>query len=137
MKYEQLEHTADIAIKIYGGSLKDLFIHAAEAFFDIIGSYHEPEQEISRSISLSTESIEDLLHDWLAEMNYLHQTHREVYFLFDIQNLQKYQLKATIKGESIDPNRHNIELDIKAVTYHQLSVQKTTQGWQAFVIFDI
>ena len=34
--YELIEHTADVGIRISGNDLKELFIKAAQAMFDII-----------------------------------------------------------------------------------------------------
>ena len=46
-------------------------------------------------------------------------------------------LKATAHGEPIDPARHVLDHEVKAITYHGLRVEPTTDGWQAEVIVDI
>ena len=136
-KFEQVEHTADIALRIYGETLEELFVHAAEALFEVLGTYRWEEETVRHAVALEAPGREDLLHDWLAQLNYLHQTRREVYNRFDVRLADGHRLEAVVAGEAIAPTRHNIELEVKAVTYHQLSVEQTEQGWQAFVIFDI
>lgn len=137
VKYEQVEHTADIALRIYGKSLEDLFRHGAEGLFEQIGTCSERENSVSRKMFLQAASLEDLFHDWLAELNFLHQLHHEIYYDFKIQLADQKTLDAEVSGTGIDPNQDSIELEIKAVTYHHLEVKETEQGWQAFVIFDI
>ena len=136
-KYEQVEHTADIAFRIYGESVEELFAHAAEALCSVLGKFDTPHCEVNRTVRLEAQGYEALLHDWLAELNYLHQTRKEIYHVFEIGQISQNGLEATIRGEPIDLKRHTIEIEIKAVTYHQLSVRQSEEGWQAFVIFDI
>ena len=47
------------------------------------------------------------------------------------------RILATAKGQPIDQSRHTLYTEIKAVTYHQLKVQKIEHGWIARVIFDV
>jgi SHS2 domain-containing protein len=44
---------------------------------------------------------------------------------------------AIAHGEKIDPGRHEIKTEIKAVTYHGLYLRQTERGWEAQVIFDV
>jgi len=136
-KYEIVEHTADVALRIYGRTLEDLFGVAGEALFEIIGACRQRNRTIRRTIEIEADGLEDLFHDWLSELNYLHQTRREVYFDFHVLRLNDRTLEAAVSGEPIDPERHKIDREIKAVTYHRLSVERAAEGWQAFVIFDI
>jgi SHS2 domain-containing protein len=50
---------------------------------------------------------------------------------------KKFTLQATAWGERLDPERHHPRVDVKAVTLHQFRLEKTGQGWEAFVILDI
>ena len=52
------------------------------------------------------------------------------------ENRPGYSL-ATLQGEPLDPARHPIDTEIKAVTYHQIAVEQVGGRWQARVIFDI
>ncbi|MGW8257582.1 MAG: archease, partial [Thermoguttaceae bacterium] len=79
---------------------------------------------------------EDLLHDWLAELLYTFQVHRRLLAMFRV-NLHSTGLSAVAQGELYDPNRHEILLEIKAITWHGLKVQQSPSGWLAEVILDI
>jgi SHS2 domain-containing protein len=51
--------------------------------------------------------------------------------------IDAHGLQATVRGEPIDRERHQLAHEIKAVTYHQLEVKETDAGWQARFIVDI
>lgn len=136
-KYKQVEHTADIAFEVYGETPEEVFIHAAEALFETLGTYQQRNYRYTRIVRLEAENMTDLFHGWLAELNYLHQVHQEVYHHFEILQLDEHILRARVDGEPIEPEVHQIELEIKAVTCHRLEFRKKRNGWQAFVIFDV
>jgi SHS2 domain-containing protein len=56
---------------------------------------------------------------------------------FKIQSLSQTELKAEVKGEKIDPSRHQILRSIKAATYNQLEIKEREKGWQVTVVFDV
>ena len=88
-------------------------------------------------VELETPEREELFHDWLAELNYLHQTRQEVYHRFEVLEISDKRIEAQVIGEPISPPHHEIDVEIKAVTYHQLTIKQSEQGWEAFVIFDV
>ena len=47
------------------------------------------------------------------------------------------QLTATCRGEPMDSSRHQMDHEVKAITYHGLRVEQTADGWEAEVIVDI
>jgi len=76
---------------------------------------------------------ESLLVNWLNELLYLHETEQQVYTDFDIQELTSTCLKATVFGGETQ----EVQLIIKAATYHNLSIRQTKSGYQATVVFDV
>jgi SHS2 domain-containing protein len=136
-KYRFLEHTADLAVEIFGSSPEALLVHGGEALFAALGRCESPRCTVERSIEIEAEGLEALLHDWLAELNFLHQTQGEVYHRFKIPRLEANRLEGIAYGEAIDPERHAIDLEIKAVTWHRLEVRREGRLWRAHVILDI
>jgi SHS2 domain-containing protein len=51
--------------------------------------------------------------------------------------LSENELSANIELDHFDPDRHEIKIEIKAVTYHQIQVGRGPEGWEARVIFDV
>ncbi len=46
-------------------------------------------------------------------------------------------MEGWAEGEPVDPARHAIHTEIKAVTYHRLAVRRTAARWETRVIFDL
>ena len=136
-KYELINHTADMGIKVWGESLQNLFTNAAYSMFDIMGELDKVKERNLIKIEIGPEELEELLADWLR--NLLCRFNGEGYLLreFQIEEISKKGLKAKVKGEKLDLSRHTLKTEIKAITYHGLEVKKTSQGWEAQVIFDV
>jgi len=80
---ERIEHTADLAIRVTGEDLPDLFANAAAALFDLMAG---PPAAVDRRHEVVVESIdrECLLVDWLNQLIYMHEVNEETYTRFEI-----------------------------------------------------
>ena len=132
-----LDHTADTGILVQADSLESLFSTAANAMFHIICPRKSQNQNEEYTISMTAPDTEQLLVNWLSELNFLFQT--EQFLLSDIPEIEieNLSLKARICGEKINSGVHDIEVEIKAVTYHKLYIKKEDNNWKARIIFDI
>jgi len=136
-KYHFINHTGDVGVVVYGKSLKELFQHAAESFFQILT---EPENILgvdSRNISIQAGGLEELLVNWLNEFIYLFDTQSLLFRRFEIEQLNNHHLEAKAWGEKYVEGKHPIKTAIKAVTFHQLLVQKENDNWKTQIIFDL
>ena len=137
-RFEFFDHTADIGVRVYGGSLAEVFKNAACAMYETLGRLHKTETDIHKSVELHAESVEDLLHDWLADLLYEIEANHVLYDNFQFHEVTPSCLKATLHGGAIDFARSQTNEEIKAVTYHQLRVESQADGsWRATVIFDV
>ncbi|MFQ5637307.1 MAG: archease [bacterium] len=136
-KFEYIDHTADVGIKIYGETLPELFANAAYGLFDIIANLETVRADKQRFVEVEADDREALLVNWLSELNYLFFTQREIYMEFGIKHISETNLSAIVKGEALDVGRHEIYTEVKAVTYHHLYIRGEKQGWEAQVIFDL
>lgn len=134
MRYEEIEHTADVGIRAYGRTLNELFANAAEGMFSLIADLGTVKAVGEVEIRLTAEDTPTLLLRWLSELLYVHETRHLLFSTFDA-NVEDISLRGRARGEPIDKRRHELRLAIKAVTRHRLSVD-TTKGF-AEVIFDI
>ena len=136
-KYEFINHTADVGIKVWGESLESLFENTAYSMFDILTELDEVKVKESLGVEIEGKRTDELLADWLR--NLLYKFNGEGYLLreFNIEEISKKGLKAKVRGEKLNLSRHTLKTEIKAVTYHGLEVKKTGPGWEAQVIFDI
>jgi SHS2 domain-containing protein len=132
-----LEHTADIGFEALGATREEVFTNAARALFHLIV---EPESVVPReetTVRVEGRDPPDLLVNWLSELLYLHDAEGWLFCDFELRALQDTSLAAVARGERIDRARHQLKLLVKAITYHQLALEETPQGWQARVYVDI
>jgi len=135
-KYDIIEHTADIGIKAYGKILSECFENAATGMFDIISDTKKVKAVGEYEISLKSDTVEELLVDWLSKLLTLCDINNFLFGKFDVNvDEKKCELNAKVYGENFDSERHTVGKEIKAVTYHILEVNKK-QGYVQ-VLFDI
>ena len=135
--YEIFEHTADFGIRARADSLDALFADAARGLFSLMIANLDAVHTVEKvPFQLDSDDREGLLHDWLAELLYTFYTRRLALVEFDV-HLTPTGLTATARGEPIDLGRHEIDVEIKAITWHALKVQQNADGWLAEVIVDV
>jgi len=136
-KYELIDHTADIGIKVRGKSVGELFENAAYAMFDLIADLDRVKKREVLEVEIEGEGMDELLADWLRELLYKFNGERHLLKDFKIEEIDQKSLKARVRGEKLDLSRHSLKMEIKAVTYYGLEIKRTSEGWQAQVIFDV
>ncbi len=136
--YEYLDHTADAAMRVTGDTLKTLFTHAAHGLFEMIAVTDTIDETTTIDIQLTAEAVDILFVEWLDTLIFRHETEELFFKRVDIQAISQTELSAVVYGEPTNFDKHVVYTEIKAVTYHQLSVKQTAKGaWEAQVIFDL
>ncbi len=130
---------ADIAYEAYGKNEEELFTNAAIALLDIMADRKTVHGNITKTITLKNEKLDDLLFDFLNEIIYLKDTAYMVFHTVKVHLTKKknYTLQATLTGETIQPEHHDLGNDVKAMTLHQYEVKKTKTKWVARIVVDI
>jgi len=131
--FEELEHTADLALKVRGHSLQEIFANAAYGMFSLMADLGGVEPTVSHEISLESLDYEALLVDWLNELLYLHEVEEEIYTRFEIEALSPIALSAIVWGGKMATSK----LTVKAATFHDLEIRETGDGYLATVVFDV
>lgn len=132
-----LEHTADMGIEARGETLEELFAQAAYGLLEIIAGAPQALSRVEKSVTVEGGDTEELLVNWLNEILYLFEIKKFFPLDFEIEEVRGNHLLARVRGEPFDPRRHPVEREVKAVTYHQLRVEKTDGLWQARVYVDL
>lgn len=123
--YEYFDVTADIGFKAYGESLNEAFENAGLAIFNIISDTSKVEAKKEISFKVRSEDEISLLYDFLEELLFYHEIEFMLFSEFHVEIDDMLQLRATIRGEAIDWDRHERKTEIKAITYHKMDVRKT------------
>jgi SHS2 domain-containing protein len=143
--FEQISHTADIKIRVYGTTLQELFKHALIGMFQSIGPHAQgcttvddrlqcPSLPQKHEIDITSVDREALLVDFLSEAWYLSDVNDEAYLDADIHELTDTHIRATVHGVKI--TQFDV-VEIKAVTYHDLAITQVDGQWQTDIVFDI
>jgi SHS2 domain-containing protein len=135
-KFELIEHTADVGLKIYGKDLRELFINAALGLFSFITDLTKVDSDIEIKVDLKEENREELLVRWLNELIFQFSVRNFIPKEFKIDKITDNNISAGVFGEKLNLSRHKILTEIKAATYHELEIKKTRNGLEAKVIFD-
>ena len=134
--YEILEHTADIRIRVFGRSLDDLFVNAAQAMFNILADEIPcANPPIKALIIQEAEDVEELFINWLNELLSLSAVEGLVFEDIIISDISDKSVEAVATGT--DLRNYKVNSEIKAATYHQLKIEKMQSGWLAEVVFDV
>ncbi|MGA9530415.1 MAG: archease [Candidatus Babeliales bacterium] len=140
-----LPHTADIKIRAYGDSRVELFHNALIGMFQSIQPYGPTctlikERVVCTSLSqvrpihITAPTIDSLLVDFLSEALFLSDIHDEAYFSTSLNIVTDTECKGQLLGTPIDGFS---VAEIKAVTYHHLTITHHNNSWEADIIFDI
>lgn len=135
--FKFIDHTADVGMVAYGKDLKELFTNAVLGLFSLIVETDNVAEKDYRQLEISADDKESLLVQWLNELIYLFEVDRLLPKRFDILALSTNHLEARAYGEVYDPSRHKLKTSVKAATYHMLKIERTKDGYEAEVIFDI
>jgi len=132
-----IEHTADIGLEAKGLTLAEMLEAQAEGLVEFICPRGQVKASQSRTIEVSAEDVGALAVDFLSAVLGVLEGERFAISSVKVEQVDETSVRARIEGEPLDLTRHRLEHEVKAVTYHQLSVRQTTAGWEAVVFLDI
>lgn len=134
MRYELLEHTADVMVKAHGRSVEECFSNAAYALFDQMVDASRIDVETEIGFEVEGHDLESLLYNFLSEFLYIRDAKQLVLREFDVR-IDGNKLRCRARGERLTPKKHGQKHEVKAITYHMLSVDPKEPS--VTVIFDI
>jgi len=135
--WRPLEHTADEAFEAWGPTEEDVFAEAAKALFAVITAEVVADPtDAAEVVELEAEDHRALLHDWLETLNSRHQAEGVLFHSFG-PHLAGDRLTAACRAQPLDPARHELRTEVKAVTWHDLSLTCENGVWKATVLLDI
>ncbi|HDQ04044.1 MAG TPA: archease [Deltaproteobacteria bacterium] len=136
-KYKILDHTADIGVEVWGSTKEEAFAATVEAMFDLIADNKSVNAREEQKLSVSGADTADVLINLLREALYLFHGKSWLCKTCEILEMEEDKITARLKGEPYNVKKHQLKMEIKAVTYHTLKIEKRDQGWRARVIFDV
>ncbi len=131
--FEEIEHTADWAYRVWGQSLEELFTQAAQGLYHLVGIQLAEDSQVVREIRLQGIDGESLLVAWLNELLHFHESENLGFDRIEIQQLDGKTLSARVTGAPVQ----RWLKDIKAVTYHNLAIRSTQTGFEVTIVLDV
>lgn len=138
--YKFIEHTADIAVELTASTIEELFLCAVDAWNKAMLDAEILYDDEKIKLDFEAESLEELLVNFLSEINYLFLTKK--WFCTSVEDVKlihtdKYKLTARLAGLIVDNSKIDFKEEIKAITYHQLEIKKINGKYTTRIVFDI
>lgn len=134
MTFEEVEHTADRALRVRGRSLAELFENAAAGLNSLmLTGVSATGGDIRKRIELEAVDAESLLVAWLSELAFWAETEALIFTRFDFMELSPARLTAVIQGGTVQA----LDKHVKAVTFHDLAIRREPEGLTVTVVFDV
>ena len=136
MGFQLREHTADVAVEATGGSLGEAFAAVGDGLAAAMCDDVPPDGE-RFDLSVVAEDREAALFDYLDELIY----QRDVRGVLPVDN--EAAVTETDDGVRVEGSARGVSLDavaareVKAVTYSEMAIEETDDGWRAYVVFDV
>jgi SHS2 domain-containing protein len=134
--FREFEHTGDLGIELAAPTRAELFRRAAIALASLLVETASITAIEQREVTVEAAVDLDLMHDLLTELLALFTVEGFIWGEASVEEADR-TLRVTLRGEPFDPARHVFRGEIKAVTYHQLAVENSPDGWHSRVVFDV
>jgi len=140
--FQYLDHMTDAFIEANGSTLEEAFENAARGLTDTMVDLSQVSAIIEIKVEAKGEDLEELLFDWLDKVMLLILTEHLVMSDFKVrinwlEDNRQYHLLGIANGEKLDLNKHRYKLEIKAVTYHQMSVAEEDGKFTVRFLLDL
>ncbi len=134
-RFEILEHTADVGLRLHADRLEEVFEAAGEGFATLQDSWFPGEGE-GREVRVTADGLPDLLLSWLDELLYLQEAEDAVFGGFDVDYASETELRGFV---TLAPRGDRVleGVAIKAATYHRLRFDRTPTDWFAEIYLDV
>lgn len=130
--WQEIEHTADLALHLWAVDLPDLFATAARGMFAFVATSDATAPTRAVPVTLEALDVETLLIDWLNELLYWTEIAGLAFTAFEFEHLTPTHLTATAYSKPIAEYRKYV----KAATFHDLAVIETPEGYETEIVFD-
>jgi len=130
--FREIEHTADWEMQVWAPDFPGLLEQAARGMYALAGARLADEPRHVRTVALSAQDEESLLVGFLEELRYLGEAEGLAFDGYIIR-VEGRRLTAELSGSAL----LQVEKEIKAVTFHNLSIRRSEHGLEVSVVFDV
>jgi SHS2 domain-containing protein len=141
--FEEIDHTADVGLRVRAASLEGLFRQAALGLAALLTDPAALEAREGIRVEVRGIDLEELMVGWLNELLYRFETERRIAVAFPELSIERegegYRLRAAASTGRWDPARHPAGAAVKAATYHGLQIAASPDdgGYAVTLVFDV
>ncbi|MGV9173213.1 MAG: archease [Promethearchaeia archaeon] len=140
--FKFIDHTADVQVKSWGRNLREAYEQTALSLMETISPDLEKiDWKTKKELEVTAEDKEALLFDFLSEFLYIFDVENLIFSKINVQTIEEvnegYRLKALMKGEEFNREKHEIGTEVKAVTYSFMEINESDDRVEINVVFDI
>jgi SHS2 domain-containing protein len=137
LPFEVIEHTAEVGLRAESPTLPETFADLGLGLFSLITDPASVRPARTWTVEIASHDLPSLVVDWLNELLFLHARDGALASEISVHEATPTRLRAAVRGEPFDPQRHPRGIEVKAATYHGLRVDPTDSAWVAVVYLDI
>ncbi|MDZ4837087.1 MAG: archease [Candidatus Melainabacteria bacterium] len=139
--YEILDHPADMGFRAWAPTREELFVTAARTLTSILVDLDTIKPELTVDVEVEADGEEMLFFHWLSEILFLFDADGTIFSSFEILDIMTLdsglKLKAKLSGQEFSKEEHQIKTYVKAITLHQLKVERKHDRCELQVYIDI
>lgn len=135
-RFRLLPHTADLMVEARGADLPALFASCVLALFSLLVDRRTVRGKEIRTEKVGGDTAEEQLLALLRAALLLFAVHTFLVRTAHV-TIEGKQVTLTVTGEPLDPSRHLIVREIKAVTEHAVAVGRSRGGCFARFVLDV
>ena len=137
MPFEELEHTADVKMRITASDYSLLLAESGFALSQVMyGKYNCEPSEISVSIEAEGTTPAELCVNFLSELLFIMETEYLVPSAFSLA-ADETSVAGTVSGIPFERGKHSGGIEVKGISYSGLTLTKTNTEYELIIIFDI
>jgi len=135
--HELFDHTADMGVRVRAATMPELIAPATEGFYTTIGEIVGTAETSSFAFDSGGSDSAVLLRDYLNELLILFERDRRRVGSFEHIAFSDERLVIAARSSPVDVDRSSYLREVKAITYHELSIRAIAGGYEATFIVDI
>jgi SHS2 domain-containing protein len=140
--YRFIDHTADVQVKSWGRTLEEAFVQTAYSLMATISpDLKKINPLIEKVLKVEAEDKEALLFDFLSEFLYIFDVEDLIFGDIEVSYIKKvgerFELQAILKGEEFDKLKHEVGIEVKAITYSFMNIEEELNRVEIDIVFDI
>ena len=138
--FKYFDTTADIGIEVTSNNITEAFINSALGTMNLITDIEKIRTNITKEIFIESEDEYGLLYDWITELLILLDSENFIASQYDIsitRDNNLYTLKGNISGDTYDTTIYNYKTEVKAITYHEMNIEKENDSIKIRFIVDL